>query len=89
MLVVIDTINQLISFMKKFRLIKSDIEDDFDRLKQAFFTKDTRFKEELLQSYIVDRLLDTSVKQLKDLTTFLRKELRNTNVIKCLLEQFI
>lgn len=37
MLVVIDTINQLISFMKKFRLIKSDIEDDFDRLKQAFF----------------------------------------------------
>lgn len=56
---------------------------------RLFFTKDTRFKEELLQSYIVDRLLDTSVKQLKDLTTFLRKELRNTNVIKCLLEQFI
>ena len=39
MLVVIDTINQLISFMKKFRLIKSDIEDDFDRPKQAFFYK--------------------------------------------------
>lgn len=56
---------------------------------RLFFTKDTRFKEELLQSYIVDRLLDTSVKQLKDLTTFLKKELRNTNVIKCLLEQFI
>ena len=56
---------------------------------RLFFTKDTRFKEELLQSYIVDRLLDTSVKQLKDLTTFLWKELRNTNVIKCLLEQFI
>ena len=56
---------------------------------RLFFTKDTRFKEELLQSYIVDRLLDTSVKQLKDLTTFLRKELRNTNVIKCLLERFI
>ena len=57
---------------------------------RLFFTKDTRFKEELLQSYIVDRLLDTSVKQLKDLTTFLRKELRNTNnVMKCLLEQFI
>ena len=56
---------------------------------RLFFTKDTRFKEELLQSYIVDRLLDTSVKQLKDLPTFLRKELRNTNVIKCLLEQFI
>ena len=53
--------------------------DDFDRLKQVFFSEVNRFKEELLESYIVDRPQKRLVKQLQDHTEFLREELRNKN----------
>ena len=49
-----------INFAKKFNLFKSGIVDDFDRLKQVFFSEVNRFKEELLESNIVDRPQDTS-----------------------------
>ena len=58
-------------------------------LNRYFFSELNRFKEELLESNIVDRPQDTSerlVKQLQDHTEFLRKELRNKkNIINCLL----
>ena len=82
-----------INFAKKFNLFKSSIVDHFDRLKQVFFSELNRFKEELLESNIVDRPQDTSerlVKQLQDHTEFLREELRNkNNMINCLLEQLL
>ena len=78
-----------INFVKKFNLFKSGIADDFDRLKQAFFFFDeNRFKEELLESNVVDRPQDMSerlVKQMQDHTECLREELRNENyMITCL-----
>ena len=80
-----------IHFVKKFNLFKSGIVDDFDRLKQAFFSEATRFKEELLESNVADRPQDMSertVKQLQDHTEFLSEELRNkNNMINCLLKQ--
>ena len=61
---------------------------DFNR---HFFSEVNRFKEELLESNIVDRPQDMSerlVKQLQDHTEFLMEELRNkNNMINCLLEQ--
>ena len=58
-------------------------------LNRYFFSELNRFKEELLESNIVDRPQDTSerlVKQLQDHTEFLRKELGNKkNIINCLL----
>ena len=71
-------------------MFKSGIADDFDRLKQAFFFffEENRFKEELLESNVVDRPQDMSerlVKQLQDHTECLREELRNENyMITCL-----
>ena len=47
-----------IKLAKKFNLFKSGIMDDFDWLKQAFFSEVNRFKEELLESNIVDRTQD-------------------------------
>ena len=80
-----------VNFVKKFNLFKSGVVDDFDRLKQAIFSEVNRFKEELLESNVVDRPQDMSerlVKQLPDHTEFLREELRNkSNMINCLLEQ--
>ena len=80
-----------INFVKKFNLFKSGIMDDFDRLKQAFFSEANRFKEELLESNIVDRpqgISERLNKQLQNHTEFLREELRNkNNMINCLLEQ--
>ena len=62
-------------------------------LNRYFFSELNRFKEELLESNIVDRPQDTSerlVKQLQDHTEFLREELRNkNNMINCLLEQLL
>ena len=49
-----------INFAKRFNLFKSGIVDDFDRLKQAFFSEVNRFTEELLESNIVDRPQDMS-----------------------------
>ena len=80
-----------INFVKKFNLFKSGIMDDFDRLKQAFFSEANRLKEELLESNIVDRpqgISERLNKQLQNHTEFLREELRNkNNMINCLLEQ--
>ena len=60
--------------------------DDFDWLKQAFFSEVNRIKEELLKSNAVDSL-EELVKQLEDHTEFLREELRNkNNIINCLSE---
>ena len=74
-----------------FDLFKSGIVDDLDRLKQAFFSKINLFKEELLESNVVDRphvKSERLVKQLQDHTEVLREELRNkNNNINCLLEQ--
>ena len=82
-----------INFVKKFDLFKSGVLDDFDRLKQAFFSEVKRFKEELLESNVVDRPHDMSerlVKQLHEHTEFLRGELRSkNNMINCLLEQLL
>ena len=65
--------------------------DDFDGIKQAFFSEVNRFKKELLESNAVDRpqvISERLVKQLQDHTEFLREELRNkNNMINCLLEQ--
>ena len=47
-----------INLAKKFNLFKSGIMDDFDRLKQAFFSEVNRFKEELIESNIIDRQQD-------------------------------
>ena len=66
-----------INFVKKFNLFKSGIVEDFDRLKQACFSEANKFKEELLESNVVDRPQDISerlVKQLQDHTKFLREE---------------
>ena len=80
-----------VNFVKKFNLFKSGIADDFDRLKQAFFSEVKRLKEELLELNVVDRPQDISerlVKQLQDHIEFLREELRNkNNMSNCLLEQ--
>ena len=43
-----------INFAKKFNLFKSGIVDDFDRLKQAFFSEVNRFKEEIFESNVVE-----------------------------------
>ena len=80
-----------VNFVKKFNLFKSGVVDDFDRLKQAIFSEVNRFKEELLESNVVDRPQDMSkrlVKHLPDHTEFLREELRiKSNMINFLLEQ--
>ena len=77
---------QNINFVKNFHLFKSGILDDFDWLKQAFFSEVNRIKEELLKSNAVDSL-EELVKQLEDHTEFLREELRNkNNIINCLSE---
>ena len=65
----IQLIKKNANFVKKFDLFKSGIVDDFDRLKQVFFSEVNSFKEELLESNVVDRPQDISerlVKQLQD-----------------------
>ena len=80
-----------INFAKKINLFKSGIVDDFVQLNQVLFSEINRFKEDLLESNIVDRPQDMPerlVKQLQDHTEFLRQELRNkNNMVNCLLEQ--
>ena len=49
-----------INFTKRLNLFKSGIVDDFDLLKQAFFSEVNRFQEELLESNIVDQQQDMS-----------------------------
>ena len=80
-----------INFAKKINMFKSGIVDDFVQLKQVLFSEINRFKEDLLESNIVDRpqyMPERLVKQLQDHTEFLREELRNkNNMVNCLLEQ--
>ena len=79
-----------INLKKKFDTLKLKFGDNFESMKESFFSEINLFKMKILQPNAnVSELFDSSeIKQLQDEIIFLREELKNkNNTIKYVLDQ--